>query len=109
MPGITNSTLGNAIADSGNITTIEELFAYNNAATGNLYGGMTVLVVWMIIFLKLERSTRSPSIAAMTASFVTFILSFLMTSAGFIPDETLILNSVVLFVTVVWAYTARRR
>ncbi len=105
--GVTNTSFGMDVHPAGNVSTLKEMFDYNNAVTDNMYSSLLILVVWSIIFLRMQ-DKHSSSVSALTASFSTFVLSYIMASGGLLLSEILILNALVMVMSMIWVYSSTK-
>lgn len=72
-----------------NGTTLEAFLAYPNTLTGNYWGPLLVTIIFIILTVLLNETSRVNRIeeAALVSGFTTSVLSVLFAAANIIPGQ----------------------
>lgn len=80
-----------------NVTTITELWEYNNTVTDDIFTYFILFTIWGVMFFASSRAGRQ-DYAIVGASFVTFISALLLTILGLASMGPVLLSLAIMIV-----------
>jgi len=79
--------------DITNVTTFPGIMEYNNEVTGGMFSLWAIIAVWMIMFLA--TSNRPKPVALMFASFVTCVVTVLLSTIGLVSSDVVVIVAII--------------
>lgn len=73
-----------------NVSDYQELMQYNNTVTGNLFGPVLLLIIFMVCFIATKGNRYSTGTAFTFASFTTMISSALLAVLEIVSSEIIL-------------------
>ena len=88
-----------------NVTDVISLFGYSNTLTSNVFSGIMLFVVWLVIFISLKQWQSESALTAST--FITFILSVFMLAGGLVGDWVVIMTLIAMLASAFLSFFRR--
>lgn len=73
-----------------NVSNYQELLQYNNAITGNMFGPVLLIIIFMVCFIATKGNRYSTGTAFTFASFTTMISSALLAVLEIVSSEIIL-------------------
>lgn len=91
----------------GNLTGLNDLFIYVSNETKGIFPLFTIITMFTIVFVSVKLSGLETSKSFAFASFMSFFISSIAWSAGFVPGNIIVVLLVLVVGSTIWVYAEK--